>query len=71
MQYHYQQAIELLFEENPNQNDLIDALSDISAEYGYIYSKACYGQLENADPLLNRFKLVIEKLKTKIKHYKS
>lgn len=70
MQYHYQQVVELLFQEKPSKNDLIDALGDISVEYGYIYYKAYQGQLENATPQLDRFKLVIEKLKTKIKHFK-
>ena len=70
MRYYYQQAIELLFHEKPNKSDLIDALSDISAEYGYIYARAYGGQLENAGAQLDRFKLVIEKLKLKIKHYK-
>lgn len=70
MQYYYQQTIELLFQERPSKDDLIDALSDISAEYGYVYARAYFGQLENAAPQLDRFKLVIEKLKVKIKHYK-
>lgn len=70
MHYYYQQTIELLFQEKPSKNDLIDALADISAEYGYIYSKAYHGHLDNATPILDRFKLVIEKLKVKIKHYK-
>ena len=70
MEYHYQQVIELLFQEKPSKNDLIDALSDISTEYGYVYSKAFHGQLDNAGPQLDRIKIVIESLKLKIKHYK-
>ena len=69
MQYYYQQTIELLFQERPDKSDLVDALSDISAEYGYIYARAHHGELENAGIQLDRFKLVIEKLKVKIKHY--
>jgi len=68
--YYYQQTIELLFQEKPSKEDLIDALSDISAEYGYVYARAYSGQIENAAPQLDRFKLVIDKLKLKIKHYK-
>ncbi|MEG4371635.1 hypothetical protein QUB29_19455 [Microcoleus sp. B4b_D2] len=38
MRYYYQQGIELLFSLQPKKEDLVDALSDLSAEYGYIFA---------------------------------
>lgn len=70
MHYYYQQAIELLFSPNPSKEDLIDALADISSEYGYIYCTARHELRQNTEPELTRFTLVIEALKLKIKNHK-
>lgn len=70
MHYYYQQAIELLFTPNPDKNELVDALADLSTEYGYIYCTARYELRRNTEPELTKFTLVIEALKFKIKNYK-
>jgi hypothetical protein len=71
VRYYYQQGVELLFSLQPNKEDLVDALSDLSAEYGYIYCTARHDLRQNTEPELTRFILVIEALKFKIKNYKN
>ncbi|WP_333282839.1 hypothetical protein [Microcoleus sp. D2_18a_B4] len=70
MAYYYQQAVELLFTPDAAKEDLIDALSDVSSEYGYIYCTARHELRQNTAPELTKFTLVIEALKFKIKNYK-
>lgn len=69
-QYHYQQALELLFSENPKKEELVDALADIAWEYGYVYHSAVTGYRQNVEPELTNLTVVIDSLKTKIKHFK-
>lgn len=71
MHYYYQQAIELLFTPNPPKEDLVDALSDLSREYGYIYCTARYELRHNTEPELTKFMIVIEALKFKIKNHQN
>lgn len=68
--FYYQQALELLFLENPSLEELLEAYGDINREYGYVYYSAIHGLRQNAEPELTRFTLIIEKLKAKIKHFK-
>lgn len=68
--YYYQQALELLFAESPKKEELVDALADIAREYGYVYHSAVTGCMQNAEPELTKLTVVIEFLKTKIKHFK-
>lgn len=68
--YYYQQALELLFSENPKKDELVDALTDLATEYGYVYHGAVNGYMQNAEPELTRLTVVIQFLKTKIKHFK-
>ena len=68
--YFYQQALELLFSENPKKEELVDALADLSTEYGCVWYSAIHGYRENATPELTRLTVVIQFLKTKIKHFK-
>lgn len=68
--FYYQQALELLFLENPSLDELLEAYGDLNKEYGYVYYSAVNGQRGNAEPELTRFTIIIEKLKLKIKHFK-
>lgn len=66
--YFYQEALALLFSENPQKEELVDALVDMLGEYYHVYYSALHGYRENATPELIRLTVVIEFLKTKIKH---
>lgn len=70
MEYHYQQAIELLFAQNPDINDLIDAYGDLKFEYGQIHSMGLHGLRANVEPELQRFRVVTEALKFRIKNHR-
>lgn len=69
MDYHYQQAIELLFSPATTKDDLIDAYGDISAEYAHVYAMALHGLRSNVEPELSRLRTVKESLKFKLKHW--
>jgi hypothetical protein len=68
--YYYQEALELLFAENPSKKELADALSELSMQYGALYNSATSGHTENAEPELRKIKVVIDFLKSKITHFK-
>ncbi len=70
MEYHYQQAIELLFSPNPKLDDLLDAYGDIAAEYAHVLTMGRFGLRENVGSELDRLRTVRESLKFKIKHLK-
>lgn len=70
MEYHYQQAIQLLSSLNPKIDDLLDAYGDISAEYAHVLTMGKFGLREDVGPELDRLRTVRESLKFKIKHFK-
>ncbi len=62
----YAQANELLQSPNPNLVDLLNALKDLSVQYGYIVGMASQGLREDSEADLARLLVLIKLIKDRI-----